>query len=791
MEFLKYLDNNSILIIPSNLKKKVLDYIDYNNILVNIKIMSFYDLKKGLLFDFNNDAIYYVMKNKKVNYGVSKDYINNLYYLTDNQGDSEKINFLVNLKKDLEDNDLLIKDPLFINLIKSKSKIYVYGFDYLTKFNKYLLDLASNYIDVEIISKEYKEYDHSVLEFNSMENEVAYVFEQIANLINDGISPNKIYIANYSDEYYFTFKRLLKQFNLPIYFKEGTPLYQTTIGTFFLDNLDNNKDLLVYKIKKKFDYDNNIYNEAIINKLVNLINTYYWIDNLSLIKDLVMEEMKNIRVSKPHYKEEITTTNIIDNIFTNDEYVFLIGFNLGSIPRLKRDEDYLSDDIKPSFLETTNEYNEVIKETYLKVIKNINNLIITYKLASPFNSYSPSFLINDDSLTKKSMPCFISAYSIDYNKLILGKKIDSLIKFNEMDSDLEILFNNYDINYKSYDNTFGGINKEHLRDDINDKIVFSYTNIADYYSCPFKFYLGRVLKIDKFETTFDQFVGSIFHYVLQNSLDGTMEIDEAWNKYIEDNKDTLEFTNKVNYFLKVLKEEIHFVVQAIKEQYSHSSHTEVLSEKRIEIDINRNIKTKIKGFVDKILVMNNKVLIIDYKTNNKDINKDLFEFGISIQLPIYLYLLKQLDANYEVAGMYLQHILDLNQDYDIKKDYLDEKRKRLKLKGITFRDINLISKFDDTYEKSEVIASLSVKDGEIKKLKNILDEGEKEELMNLMERLIMNAVDKVSDASFDINPIKIDKQFDGCDYCNFKDVCYRKFKDYNYQKITKEVEEDE
>lgn len=154
-----------------------------------------------------------------------------------------------------------------------------------------------------------------------------------------------------------------------------------------------------------------------------------------------------------------------------------------------------------------------------------------------------------------------------------------------------------------------------------------------------------------------------------------MDIDEAYDKYIDEHKDDIEFTNKVNYFLKVLRKEIHFVVDAIKEQYMHSSHNEVLTEKRIEVDVERKIKTKIKGFVDKILVMNNNLLVIDYKTNNKEVDRDLFEFGIGIQLPIYLYLLKCLDSNYQVAGMYLQHILDLNQDYDIKKDYLVEKRK--------------------------------------------------------------------------------------------------------------------
>ena len=35
MEFINTINNNSILIIPDNIKNKVLEYIDQNNILMN------------------------------------------------------------------------------------------------------------------------------------------------------------------------------------------------------------------------------------------------------------------------------------------------------------------------------------------------------------------------------------------------------------------------------------------------------------------------------------------------------------------------------------------------------------------------------------------------------------------------------------------------------------------------------------------------------------------------------------------------------------------------------------
>ncbi|MCH5166853.1 MAG: PD-(D/E)XK nuclease family protein [Erysipelotrichales bacterium] len=784
MKFINNMVHDSILLVPNNIKNKVLDYIDDNNKLISIKIMTFNDLKKGLLFDYNNETIFNVMNYLNVNYGVAKDYIKNLYYINEDKYDNDKLNNLLSLKKYLLDKDLLIIDKLFLNLLKSKKKLYIYGFDYIKKFDKYLLNLISELIEIEYIEKENKNLKQTIHEFDTIYDETAYVFENISKLLSDGIPANKIYIANYSEEYSFVFNMLMRQYKLSVYLPSETSLFKTGVAKFFLDNLDNNLDLLLYKIKKKFDYENNKENQIVIDRLSNMLNTYYWCDDIKSIRNLIEEEMKNIKINNTHHENEIVTTNIIDNVFYDDEYVFLIGFNLGSIPKLKRDEDYINDDIKPEYLETSNEYNKAIKEQYIKAISNIKNCTITYKLNSPFATYSKSFLCNLNIFTTVKEAEFISDYSNEYNKLSLSKSLDSLIKFNEVNDNLEILYNSYPDIYKSYDNKFTGIDNKLLVSEIDDKITFSYTNISTFYKCPFRFYVNHILKINEFETTLEQFIGNLFHYVLEETLEDKISVDDAYDEYIKKTYQSSTLTNKEKYFIKSLKEEIRFVVETIKEQYKHSSHENALYEKEIVVEKQRKIKTKIKGFVDKILVLNNSLLVVDYKTTSaQSINTDLLEFGLSTQLPIYLYLLKSLDDNYEVAGLYIQHILNTENNYMPDKNALDEKKKSLKLEGITFDSVSLISKFDNTYEKSEVIKSLSTKDGELKKTKTILSLEERDELCNLMENLIINVIDKVSDGDFKIHPIKIEGKADGCDYCDYKDICFRKFKDFNYQTL--------
>ena len=90
MDNLKGLEGNTILIIPNNIRMKVLDKLSQSDTPYNIKIMSFNELKKGLLFDYTNEAIYAVMKNYNLNYGVSKNYINDIYALTESDYKNKK-----------------------------------------------------------------------------------------------------------------------------------------------------------------------------------------------------------------------------------------------------------------------------------------------------------------------------------------------------------------------------------------------------------------------------------------------------------------------------------------------------------------------------------------------------------------------------------------------------------------------------------------------------------------------------------------------------------------------------
>lgn len=788
MDFLKTLDNNSILLVPNNIKNKILKYIDDNKLLINIKLMTFRDLKVGLLYDYKSDAIYHVMKSESVSYETAKDFINNTYYLNEESYKDNKLNKILNIKNDLKVNELLIEDPLFINLLKSKSKMYIYGFTSINKLQDYLLELVSKHIDVISLNPEFNSFKHEAIKLPTLEDEVIYVAEKISELINQGIPLNKIYLANYNQEYYFSIKKIFGLYKIPVYLKGDMKLSDTTIGKYFLDNLSDNIDKLLYKIRIKYDTDNNKYNSKIYNKLSNLINTYYWTDSYIEIKDLIAAELKTISISNDHFENEIVTTDILDNIFFDDEYVFLLGFNQKSIPKSYRDEEYIEDAIKTSLMETTLDKNTSSKLRYSIAVKNIKNLCITLKDVSISSTYLPSTLIDGKNIILKEETIKYSNFCDDLNKLLFGDKLDGLIKFNETSEELSILHKSYDIPYKEYSNAFDKLNSDKVKEKLSTK-GYSYSTISTYFKCPFRFYLDYFYRLEEFETTFSTFIGSAFHKVMEECItDETKDIDDVYYQYINENKKNLPYTKKEEFYVDKVKDELHFIINTIREQYKHSSHDikdewheKYIEKSTDELGLNTNIKSIIKGVVDKCIFINKDVIIIDYKTGTSaTINRKYFEYGIDIQLPIYLYLLKNDNSNTNIVGMYLQHILKglvYRNKTNKNKTYEEIKSDDLKLDGLSLDDESKLREFDDCYDKSEIISGLSKKnDGEWRYPGRMISYEEEDELYKVIENLITECINNTSDGNFKINPFK-DRYHNGCDYCKYRDICFRKDSD--------------
>ena len=677
------LENNTIYIIPSDIKKDLLLNLSKEKELKNIKFFSLKEFINNLTFSYDEKAIYYLMKKYNYKYDNAKIILDNLYYIEDKRYNNKKLDDLVKVKNEIK--DLLIYNDYFKNYISNK-KIVIYGYDYIDNYD---LNLLKD-LDYEIIKKEVKDYKHEIYQFNTIFDEALFVGNKIKELIDNNIPIDKIKIVNYNKDYSFILKEVFDMLNLNINTNDEN-IYSSKIVKKYLELFDEDKD--VSELKNIFDM-NNEDNLFIYNKIISSLNKYVFVKEKDIKRNLLINEFKRIKTNKIIFKNEIEIKNL--NSIKDDEYAFLISFNEGSIPVIKKDEDFLGDKEKEILnIDKSNVVNNIIKENTIKNIKSIKNLVITYKLKTPFEEYYPSNIILDLDYTVIKETDISLDNSNRVNKLLLSKDLDSFVKYQEKSNRLETLFSNYsDIKYMSYDNKFKGIDKEKMYKLINNELTLSYSSLDNYYKCKFRFYLNNILKLDKYEETFAIFIGNLFHYILSICFEDNFNFDKEYDNYIL----KYDSNNKDKFFFNKLRKDLLFIIDTIKKQYSYSNFKDAKYENKFSINKDKTIKVKFIGFIDKLLLHEYKgktlMVIVDYKTGVQNINLSNSYYGLNMQLPIYLYLSKNSNIKSEVVGFYLQKILTGVPKLDSKKDINTIKEDNLKLQGYTICDEELINEFD-------------------------------------------------------------------------------------------------
>ena len=110
---------------------------------------------------------------------------------------------------------------------------------------------------------------------------------------------------------------------------------------------------------------------------------------------------------------------------------------------------------------------------------------------------------------------------------------------------------------------------------------------------------------------------------------------------------------------------------------------------------------------------------------------------------------------------------------DFKHTYQELKEDKLKLQGYSNEDIEVLKEFDSRYYDSKVIKGMKTSSKGISS-KKILNDEKIEKLANITEDKINEAIDNILNANFKINPKKIGMDNIGCEFCNFKDICFVK-----------------
>ncbi|MDD2409762.1 MAG: PD-(D/E)XK nuclease family protein [Bacilli bacterium] len=770
MNIIKYIDYNVIFIVPDQYKTNIIKLINSQKELYNIKIFAISEIKKKLLFSFDEQAIVYLMKNYNMSYSYAIDIINNLYYISFDEKNF-KLEYLTKIKQDLNNNNLLIKDNYFLNNFNNK-KCYVYGFKYLYNFDEKLLNIINNITKLEYIHDDKSKYKHNVYSFKNINEEIEFIANDIIKKINNGININNIYLSNINKEYISTIKRIFSFYNIPINLNEKTPLYYILSSYNLINNLD-----------KPEDYIKNIKNIEIRNKCIDILNKYYFVNDLTNIKDIISEELKINYLSNPVNKEAVNIIDLKNDFINNDMEIYLIGFAIEYIPIIYKDENLINDNIKPDYLEQTWELNNIEFNIWKNIINNTKNLTITFSESSIINSLSISPLANNLSINN----CVYneSNYSNISNIFNLGIMLDNFLKYGDIHDKLNILKHNYpNINYLTYDNKYDDINPKLIRDYLNNTINLSYSKLNIYYQCAFRFYLEQILKLNIYEEKFEPYIGRLFHYILSKIYDKDFNFDQEKNTFLKNNYFDLSPSDYL--FLNIMCEDLKKSINHIMDHYSQTLFKEIECERNITVMSNKdNININFNGIIDKIMKHENKIAIIDYKTNAINNDLSLINQGLNIQLPIYIYLIKNQYPHTNIIGIYFQNVNRIISNYNQNKDLEKIKKENLKLIGYTINEENIIKEFDFTYLNSEYIKAMKLTSKGFSSHTKLLNKDNFNMLYKIAENKIIESANNIIKAKFDINPKIIDKKNSSCEYCAYKSICF--VNDNNFKYLKKDI----
>lgn len=753
------LKNGDLVITNNSIKMSILEELTKSKKLLNIKFMTIEEFIKNYFGTYDERALYYLIKKYNMKYDVAKEYLDNIYFKTD---------IVLSYYNELKANDLLIQNDMFKNSLKN---IVVIGYE---NIDLYVKKELSKY-NVRYISITQNNFTPRVYGFDKQEDEIAFIAGDIIKKL-ETVNINDICLVNVGAEYKEEIKRIFDFYNIPINIEKSMKIYSSKTAVDFYDNLLKTKD--INKALEGLEI-NDVY-----NKIIDILNKYTFITSVdNAFLEIIKNELKHAGIVKNTLKNAVNIESI--NPLNLNKHYYILGFNQGVYPKIYHDDELIKDSEKEKLGINTSFEKLKNEKDYLKsIIHNASNLTITYKLKDNYSTYYPSPLINELNLSVKENPSISFNYSNAYNKIKLSEALDNYINYGEKSENIEDLYQTYkNIPYKSYDNSFTKLSFEELNKHLKGKTNLSYSSMNNYFLCAFRFYIANILKLNPFESNFAAKLGSLFHNCLAHMYNDGFDLKKEYEKYQQEEK----FTISEQFFVDNLYKNLEFIIKTIRKQESYSTFDKVLTEQEVSLDFSSKLTINFLGFIDKLEYKeeNGKILsaIIDYKTGYVPTTLNNINYGLHLQLPVYIYLTKKgLHKDVKVVGFYLQKILN-KPDIDTNEE--DNVYNKLKLDGYTINEEDLIEKFDSTYTSSEVIKGMKTSKNGFYAYTKLVSEEDIEKIEDITEEKIKEVVSALDNGYFPINPKEIDNKLIGCEFCKFKDICFKKEEDVVVLKNTK------
>lgn len=381
----------------------------------------------------------------------------------------------------------------------------------------------------------------------------------------------------------------------------------------------------------------------------------------------------------------------------------------------------------------------------------------------------------------------------------------------------------------TYQNQPETIHQDTIQKLYGNTLVTSISQIEQYQSCPFSYYLTYALKLKPNEeykvkpidtgTFMHEVIDTFFHKVRERNLEikelEEEQIQNLVNEVIDEKLGLDEYyifhsSDKFRILTRklknVIKQSMKYLIEGLKHSDFEVWMTELEFKKGkdyppITIPLEDGKKVEITGKIDRLDIAKtekgNYIRIIDYKSSVKNIDLNEVVAGLQIQLLTYLDEACKIEEVLP-AGVLYYNLIDpiLKQNQRIEKEQIEEEmKKKFKMNGLILADVNIIKKMDKTLESgaSNIIPAYLDKEGNISQSKSSsLTKEQFEDLRKHTNRIIKQIAQEMLSGNIKIEPYyKKKNQKTPCEYCNYQSICqFKEEKTHSYRYIANDKKED-
>lgn len=609
-------------------------------------------------------------------------------------------------------NYLSSYELLIINTLAKRSNVKLIIPNILSinsDYIKFLKEELSGFDFQEIAEKESKP---ALYNFDSKDEEISYIFDNISN-------KTSLIPVSDLDLYYSLFK--LRTFNVS--YSGSVRLDKSTILKILIKILNLTKSSLSYvDLIEILNYDLLWENSNSVKLLLIKIkelrvfpNCYKDWEKISKIDKIKENKEANLEVLKflnsiVNFPKNINTKKFVD-IFLNflKEINLLskleknIEFNdiLNLIYRVVQsiDQEMISLDllIEKILLHAEENYISNICDYYTDIIilpvnsitSNINEKVwfVGYDDNKIENQENP--ILRDDMIANLRPFGLLYPTSYEKNEIDRHLILKSLSNANATTSLSYQIPNltlpppkilkekfNYDI-LKNEDTSVNFINRD-----------LSLTSLETYTKCPYDFFLNHLIGVKNIDENYwglnNLEEGNILHKFLELYL----------NRYIKENEFNLEDSilaaidtkkilideNYKNIYLIKFKNILHKFLESEKKyvldynikildfEKSIKSYIKLIKDDIVFLDSEKPDSFILKNTIDRIDLIEGKILITDYKAKKLPSKKEI-EMGKKFQVPMYILTVSKLMNNYECIGGVYKSIKSDDKQYIVKNGY--------------------------------------------------------------------------------------------------------------------------